>query len=41
MTMDECDKSALYAETCRPNVYERHTYLQSPDYTGNNNIKKA
>lgn len=33
--MDECDKEALYVESCRPNIYERHTFPHTPDYTGN------
>lgn len=32
--MDECDKAALYEESCRPSIYERHASLHSPDYTG-------
>ncbi|KAJ3661378.1 hypothetical protein Zmor_005776 [Zophobas morio] len=33
MAMEDCDKSALYVETCETNLYARQTHANSPDYT--------
>jgi hypothetical protein len=35
MAMEDCDKSALYVETCKTNLYARQqTHPNSPDYSG-------
>lgn len=34
MSIEDGDKSTLYEETCRSNLYTRQTHPNSPDYSG-------